>query len=84
MYLDHKQRSAAAFVGSLFTLAAPAALAAPGQTADQKAGAAPSASAPPASEKAPAPAQAQALVDAAVRTARASGRTVLVHFGASW
>ena len=83
MYLDHK-RSAAALVGGLLLALAALALAAPAQTADQKAGAAPSASTPPASEKAPAPAQAQALVDAAVRTARASGRTVLVHFGASW
>ena len=75
MYPNHK-RSVAAFVGGLL-LAAP-----PPATADQKSETPPSA--PPVSEKAPPPAQAQALIDAAVSTAKVSGRTVLVHFGASW
>ena len=31
-----------------------------------------------------APPSAQAVVDAAVKTAKASGKSVLIHFGASW
>jgi len=34
--------------------------------------------------KTPAPPQAQAVVDAAVQSAKAQGKSVLVHFGASW
>jgi thiol:disulfide interchange protein len=34
--------------------------------------------------KTPAPPRAQSVVDAAVQTARAQGKNVMVHFGASW